>query len=46
MTDNVELDPRKHTFSQSQGYEPTPGPLALEVTLPPKTVTQASRVLR
>ena len=30
MTDNVELDPRKHTFSQSQGYEPTPGPLALE----------------
>ena len=28
-TYNEELDPRKHTFSQAQGYEPIPGPLAL-----------------
>ena len=30
MTDSEGLDPRKHTFSQAQGYEPIPGPLALE----------------
>ena len=30
MTDNEALYPRKLTFSQSQGYEPIPGPLALE----------------
>ncbi len=29
MTNNEELDPRRLTFSQAQGYEPTPGPLAL-----------------
>ena len=29
MTENEELDPRKRTFSQAQGYEPIPGPLAL-----------------
>ena len=29
MTDNEDLDPRKLTFSQAQGYEPIPGPLAL-----------------
>ena len=29
MTDNEELDPRRLTFSQAQGYEPIPGPLAL-----------------
>ena len=29
MTDNEELDPRTTTFSQAQGYEPIPGPLAL-----------------
>ena len=29
MTDKQELDPRKLTFSQAQGYEPIPGPLAL-----------------
>ena len=30
MTENEELDPRKLTFSQAQGYEEIPGPLALE----------------
>ncbi len=30
MTDSEGLDPRKHTFSQAQGYEPIPGPLSLE----------------
>ena len=29
MTDNEALYPRKLTFSQAQGYEPIPGPLAL-----------------
>lgn len=29
MTDNTELDPRNHTFSQSRGYEELPGPLGL-----------------
>ena len=29
MTENLELDPRKLTFSHAQGYEPIPGPLAL-----------------
>ena len=31
MTDNEELDHRTTTFSQAQGYEPIPGPLALEM---------------
>ena len=30
MTDNVELDPKKLTFSQNRGYKPIPSPLALE----------------
>ena len=30
MTDSEGLDPRKHTFSQAQGYENVPVPLALE----------------
>ena len=30
MTDNEGLDPRNLTFSQAQGYEQLPGPLALE----------------
>ena len=30
MADNQELDPREVTFSQAQGYEKLPGPLALE----------------
>ena len=30
MTNNEELDPRRLTFSQAQGYEQIPGPLALE----------------
>ena len=29
MADNEALDPRKATFSQAQGYEKVPGPLAL-----------------
>ena len=29
MTEEEELDPRRITFSQAQGYEPIPGPLAL-----------------
>ena len=29
MTENSALDPRKLSFSQAQGYEPIPGPLAL-----------------
>ena len=29
MADNVELDPRRLTFSQAHGYEPIPTPLAL-----------------
>ena len=30
MADNEALDPREVTFSQAQGYEELPGPLALE----------------
>ena len=30
MADSEALDPRKMTFSQAQGYEKPPGPLALE----------------
>ncbi len=30
MPDNENLDPRNFTFSQAQGYETLPGPLALE----------------
>ena len=30
MADNEDLDPREVTFSQAQGYEELPGPLALE----------------
>ena len=31
MTEHEELNPRKLTFSQAQGYEGLPVPLALEV---------------
>ena len=29
MNNSEEIDPRRLTFSQAQGYEPIPGPLAL-----------------